>query len=180
MPTPANKRLQHSIQIEVPFHDVDMMEVAWHGHYVKYFEVARCALLDQFNYNYPQMRNSGYAWPVIDLHLRYARPARFGQTITVTATVREWENRLKISYLISDKNGQRLTRGHSIQVAVDMASEEMLYVSPPILMEGGFPPTATPSHAVTATDFHRLTVIDQGPWPAMANENALYQRSETD
>ena len=135
MPTPASKRLQHSIQIEVPFHDVDMMEVAWHGHYVKYFEVARCALLDQFNYNYPQMRNSGYAWPVIDLHLRYARPARFGQTITVTATVREWENRLKISYLISDENGQRLTRGHSIQVAVDMASEEMLYVSPPILLE---------------------------------------------
>ena len=41
-------RLQHSVEIEIPFHDVDMMEVAWHGHYVKYFEIARCALLDQF------------------------------------------------------------------------------------------------------------------------------------
>ena len=44
-------RLQHSVEIEIPFHDVDMMEVAWHGHYVKYFEIARCALLDQFDYN---------------------------------------------------------------------------------------------------------------------------------
>ena len=33
--------------IEVPFHDVDVMRVAWHGHYVKYFEIARCALLDK-------------------------------------------------------------------------------------------------------------------------------------
>ena len=38
--------------IEVPFHDVDTMHVVWHGHYLKYFEVARCKLLDQFNYNY--------------------------------------------------------------------------------------------------------------------------------
>lgn len=38
----------HTAEVEmtVPFHDVDMMEVAWHGHYVKYFELARCALLD--------------------------------------------------------------------------------------------------------------------------------------
>mgnify|MGYP003144842181 CR=1 FL=1 len=128
-------RLQHSVEIEIPFHDVDMMEVAWHGHYVKYFEIARCALLDRFDYNYPQMRDSGYAWPVIDLHLRYARPARFGQRVTVTATVREWENRLKISYLIRDQEGVRLTRGHSIQVAVDVASGEMLYASPPVLLE---------------------------------------------
>ena len=26
-----------SVELEVPFHDVDMMEVAWHGHYVRYF-----------------------------------------------------------------------------------------------------------------------------------------------
>ena len=32
------------IIIRVPFHDVDLMEVVWHGHYAKYFEIARCAL----------------------------------------------------------------------------------------------------------------------------------------
>jgi acyl-CoA thioester hydrolase len=48
---------------EIPFHDVDMM--VWHGHYAKYFEIAR-RLLEQIDYNYPQTRDSGYAWPVID------------------------------------------------------------------------------------------------------------------
>jgi len=125
-----------SIDIQIPFHDVDMMEVVWHGHYAKYFEIARCALLEKINYNYPQMRDSGYAWPVIDLRIRYAKPALFGQIITVSAAVVEWENRLKINYLIIDKHtGSRLTKGTSIQVAVDMASKAMCFESPSILFE---------------------------------------------
>ena len=82
------------------------------------------------------MRDSGYAWPVIDLGIRYAQPAVFGQTITVTAQIVEWENRLKIKYLITDKNsGLRLTKGHSVQVAVDLATKEMCFVSPAVLFE---------------------------------------------
>jgi len=127
---------QTSIDLQIPFHDVDMMEVVWHGHYAKYFEIARCALLDKINYNYPQMRDSGYAWPVIDLGIRYAQPAVFGQTITVRAQIVEWENRLKINYLITDKSsGLRLTKGHSVQVAVKLATREMCFASPAVLFE---------------------------------------------
>lgn len=127
---------QASIDIQIPFHDVDMMEVVWHGHYAKYFEIARCALLDKIDYNYPQMRDSGYAWPVIDLRVRYAQPAVFGQVITVKAEIVEWENRLKIHYLITDKSsGLRLTKGYSVQVAVNMATREMCFVSPDVLFE---------------------------------------------
>lgn len=122
------------VEIEVPFFDVDLMEIVWHGHYVKYFEIARCALLDQLDYNYMQMRDSGYTWPVIDIRLRYVRSAKFRQKIIVHAAIVEWENRLKINYKIVDKEtGARLTRGHSCQVAVEIASEEMCYESPAIL-----------------------------------------------
>lgn len=124
------------VEIEVPFFDVDLMEIVWHGHYVKYFEVARCALLDQIGYNYMQMRESGYAWPIIDLRVRYARPARFGQKLIVQAEIGEWENRLRMNYQVIDKaSGARLTRGHTCQVAVDIASGEMCYESPAILWE---------------------------------------------
>ncbi|ASK32961.1 4-hydroxybenzoyl-CoA thioesterase (plasmid) [Alcanivorax sp. N3-2A] len=131
----SEARLRHSVEVEIPFHDVDMMEVVWHGHYLKYCELARCALLERFDYNYPQMRASGYLWPIIDVRLRYAHPARFGERITVTATVREWHQRLKISYQIHNAHGQRLARGHSVQVAVEIASGEMLYRSPPVLLD---------------------------------------------
>ncbi|WP_047225943.1 acyl-CoA thioesterase [Pseudomonas brassicacearum] len=123
-------------QIVVPFFDVDSMNVVWHGHYVKYLEVARCALLDLIGHNYNDMLASGYAWPVIDLQLRYVRSAVFGQTLTVRASLVEWENRLKINYLISDAaTGERLTRASSVQVAVDVASREMLLASPRVFVQ---------------------------------------------
>ncbi|WP_353738334.1 thioesterase family protein [Porticoccus sp. W117] len=127
---------QAEVVLEIPFHDVDMMEVAWHGHYVKYFEIARCALLDKLDYNYRQMKASGYAWPVIDLHVRYARPAYFGAAIRVLAEIAEYENRLKINYTIFDQaSGARLTKGHTCQVAVDIASREMCFASPQVLYD---------------------------------------------
>lgn len=125
-----------SINLEIPFHDVDAMEVAWHGHYTKYFELARCKLLDQLDYNYPQMRDSGFAWPVIDLHIRYIQALHFQQKITVKAWISEWEIRLRINYLITDSaTGARMTKGHTDQVAIDMRTRELLLVSPPILLQ---------------------------------------------
>lgn len=123
-------------EVQVPFFDVDSMHVVWHGHYVKYLEVARCALLDQLGHNYVQMQASGFAWPVIDLQLRYIRGAQFGQKIIVRADLVEWENRLKIHYLITDATtGERMTRGSSVQVAVEIATREMLLASPRVFVE---------------------------------------------
>ncbi len=118
-------------QIVVPFFDLDPMQVVWHGHYVKYLELARCDLLDQIGYGYQQMFDSGYAWPIIDLRIKYAKPLRFEQKIRVRAKLVEWEYRLKVSYAIFDSDsGERLTRAHTCQIAVDLATEEMCYESP--------------------------------------------------
>jgi len=128
--------LSAEVIVKIPFHDVDAACVAWHGHYIKYFELARCALLDKIDYNYMQMSASGYFWPVIDLQARYIQPVRFQQKIRVRATLKEWENRLLISYLIEDlETSQRLTKGRTIQVAVRMDNGEMQLASPPVLME---------------------------------------------
>lgn len=123
-------------EVLVPFFDIDMMNVVWHGHYIKYLEVARCALLDHLDHNYTQMREAGYAWPVIDLQLRYVRGAVFGQRLNVRASLVEWENRLKINYLITDaETGERLTRATTVQVAVEIASREMQLASPKVFIE---------------------------------------------
>lgn len=124
------------VDMEVQFFDLDPMEIVWHGNYVKYLEVVRCALLDKIGYNYPQMKASGYAWPVVDMHLRYVAPATFGQKIRLRADIVEWENCLKIDYLITDaQSGKRLNRATTTMVAVDIATQEMCFVSPPVLLE---------------------------------------------
>jgi acyl-CoA thioester hydrolase len=124
------------VELQIQFYDLDPMEVVWHGRYVQYLEVARCALFEQIAYNYAQMKASGYAWPIIDLHVRYVAPAVFLQRIKVRATIVEWQNRLKIDYLISDaESGRRLTVATTDQVAVDLANGEMCFASPPILLQ---------------------------------------------
>jgi acyl-CoA thioester hydrolase len=132
----ASGVLHKDVDILVPFYDVDSMSVVWHGHYVKYLEVARCALLDDIGHNYTQMKESGYVWPVIDLQLRYAQAARFGQRLIVRADLVEWQNRLLIHYLIRDAaSGQRMTRASSVQVAVHTASGEMQLESPRVFID---------------------------------------------
>ena len=128
--------MQAEVIIEVPFHDVDAMNVVWHGYYLKYFEIARCKLLDQFDYNYRQMQASGYLWPVIESHVKYVQGIQFQQKIRVRAILKEWETRLKIEYVIFDnETGQRLAKGYTTQVAVDIQSKAMCFQSPKILFE---------------------------------------------
>ena len=124
-----------TIEIRVPFCDLDPLDVVWHGNHVKYFEQARSALLDGIGFNYPEMKASGYSWPVIELFVRYAHPLRFGQRIHVRADLVECESRLRIVYRITDaQTGKRLVKGHTVQVAVEMATGFMSLRSPDALL----------------------------------------------
>jgi acyl-CoA thioester hydrolase len=122
------------IDIKVPFYDVDSMRVVWHGYYVRYLEEARCKLLDEIDYNYVSMEASGYAWPVVDMRLKYVASAYFASNIRVFAFLIEYESRLKIEYEIYDLDSHKiLNKAHTVQVAVDIKSEEMQFESPAIL-----------------------------------------------
>ncbi len=125
-----------SVALSIPFHDVDMMGIVWHGRYAKYLEIARENMLGTIGYEIKQMKASGYAWPVIELNVRYAKPLMFEQKIRVQADLVEIENRMKIAYKIfDDESGCRLTKAYTVQVALDVASGEMLFASPSVLLE---------------------------------------------
>lgn len=128
--------ITHTVEIEIPFYDIDRFNIAWHGHYIKYFEIARCALLSTLSYDYDQMQTSGYFWPVVDLRIKYIKPAKFNQKVLVKASIVEYENRLKIQYIIVDKiTSERLTKAYTIQVAVDVKTNEMCFASPKMLID---------------------------------------------
>lgn len=132
----TDPRFSVEVELTIPFHDVDAMCVVWHGNYFRYFEIAREKLLGKFNYGYREMKASGYLWPVVDTRVKYRGALTFEQTVRVRATLEEVENRLRIGYQIFDADsGKRLTTGYTIQVAVEEGSQELSFVSPPILFE---------------------------------------------
>ena len=128
--------LTTEITLTIPFYDLDPLEIVWHGNYARYFEQARCALLDKIGYNYNAMKESGYSWPVVNLQTKFIRSIHFMQEIVVRATMKEYQNRLRIEYVIMDKqSGKVLTKAETIQVAVHMATRELCLESPEVLLE---------------------------------------------
>jgi acyl-CoA thioester hydrolase len=114
------------------------MQVVWHGNYAKFFELARSALLDRigYNYRYRAMLASGYLWPVVDFSVRYVQAITQEHEIVVSARLVEYENRLRIRYVITDAaSGRRLTKGETVQVAVDAKTRELCFESPPALLD---------------------------------------------
>ncbi|MDC9589160.1 thioesterase family protein [Xenorhabdus sp. XENO-10] len=132
----TDPRFTAEVELTVPFHDADPMGVVWHGNYFRYFEIAREALMNQLNYGYREMSESGYVWPVVDAKIKYRASVLFEQKIRVRATIEEFENRLKIAYQIFDAaSGKKTTVGYTIQVAVSKETQEMSFISPDILFE---------------------------------------------
>lgn len=119
------------VTLEIPFHDVDSMNVAWHGHYYKYFEIARTKLFRDRDCDLQHCYELGYWLPVVDSQCRYILPLTYGMQVRARATLTEWENRLKVSYaLFEAKTGKRLARGSTVQVAVDRESRALCLVTP--------------------------------------------------
>lgn len=131
-----NNALTSSVLMTPSFQDADPMGVVYHGNYFRFFEEARRVMLDKIGYNYRAMEASGYMWPIIDVRVKYIKPIPFDLTVRVEATLTEWENRLKVDYVIYHaETGARLTKGYTMQVAVDIQTEEMCFVSPKALTD---------------------------------------------
>jgi acyl-CoA thioester hydrolase len=124
------------VEVEVPFHDVDLATVVWHGHYLKYFENARWALMDRIGFGLDAMIASGFGWLVVALQVDYLRVSRYGDRLRVRASLVDWENRLTVNYLVTETaSGERIARGQTVQAAVEAATGLLQFTTPPVLLE---------------------------------------------
>jgi acyl-CoA thioester hydrolase len=132
----TSRNLTAEVECTVEFYDVDSMEVVWHGNYIKYFEKARCALLNKIGYGYREMKVSGYAFPVIDLSLKYIKPLYFGDRVRIKAVLDEYENRIRIKYELSHpETGEITTKGVTTQMAYHIATRESRFVCPRVFTD---------------------------------------------
>ena len=132
---PLRIELAATVELTIPFHDCDPAGVAWHGNYFRYFDAARCALLERIDYGYRRMLDSGFVWPIVQADVKYVRPLHYDTRVQVSARLVEWDYRLKLAYEIVEVKGERATTGHTVQVAVDAVTGAMHVGAPAILRE---------------------------------------------
>jgi acyl-CoA thioester hydrolase len=74
---------QVTIEAPIAFCDVDAMGMVWHGHYLRYVELAREALCAARGLSYGAMAAAGILAPLIRLQVDYLQPARLGERVQV-------------------------------------------------------------------------------------------------
>jgi acyl-CoA thioester hydrolase len=115
------------IELEVAFHDVDALHVVWHGHYYKYFELARTALFRSRGLDVPDLVQLGYKLVVIESKCRHTYPLRYGDTFRVSAWFKETEYRLHVAFEIHNLTAERrAAKGHTILATLDPAGNLLL------------------------------------------------------
>lgn len=127
-------------QIRVEFFDVDSMQVVWHGNYVKYLEIARCNLLNAVGYNYQNMKEEGFAFPIVKMELKYIHPSFFGDILDVQVALNRTEilqglqGSLKLYYSLK-KGDTVICKGYSMQACVNLITQSTQYTLPTTFIE---------------------------------------------
>jgi acyl-CoA thioester hydrolase len=100
-------------QVRVRYAETDQMNVVYYGNYAQYFEVGRVESIRQLGYTYKDMEASGVIMPVVELNIRYLRPATYDDLITVKTTIRELPVDHKIEFFqeVFNEQGKLLTSG---------------------------------------------------------------------
>ena len=117
--------------VAIRFNEVDMMGVVWHGAYPVYLEDAREAFGTKFGLSYQLYIDHRTAAPVVDLHLSYRRPLRYGMHPVVRITYRPCAAaKILFDYEIVDADsGDVVLTASSVQVFTDLEGS-LLWDSP--------------------------------------------------
>lgn len=116
-----------SIELTVPFHDVDGLRVVWHGNYFKYLELARTELMRVHRLDVPDLMELGLHMMVVDAHCRYMRPLRYGERVRVTARFGDVDQRIVVFYdLHSVTHDRRVARARTVLVTTTPAGELLM------------------------------------------------------
>ena len=120
---------------EVPFHDVDPLLIVWHGHYFKYFELARTALFRRHGIDGPELLELGYRFVISHSECRHIAPLTYGDRYRVRAWFLDVEHRVHVAYEVFDlTHDRRAARARTELVTMD-ARRTLLLETPRIIRD---------------------------------------------
>lgn len=112
--------LTNHTTIAVRYAETDQMGVVYHANYLVWCEIGRTKLIEDMGFKYADMEKEGVISPVINVNMKYAYPARYGDDVTVTTWIRFYNGlRVVYGYTITNSNGDICLEGTSEHVCVN-------------------------------------------------------------
>ncbi|MBE7177560.1 MAG: acyl-CoA thioesterase [Mucilaginibacter polytrichastri] len=103
-----------STKIRVRYGETDQMGYMYYGNYALYYEVARVEMMRSTGITYRSMEDSGIMLPVLELHVKYLRPAYYDEEITVKVSMDKLPGiKMHLRYELMNEAGQLINTGET-------------------------------------------------------------------
>ena len=126
---------ESTTQIRVRYAETDQMGVVYHSNFFPYFESARAESIRQLGYTYADMEKMGVIMPVVDVHCRYLRPAKYDDLLTIKTMLKELPLHHKIEFLheVFNEAGELLAVGKIILYFMEAKTMRKTTMPAPLL-----------------------------------------------
>ena len=126
----------HEVQLKVPFHDLDPLQIVWHGNYVKYMEDGREAFGKEYDLGYMNFFNAELIVPIVKIDINYKKDLRYEDSILIeTRFVDSPAAKIIFEYKIYNMgNDELVTTGSTTQVFLNK-ERQLLLNTPPMFEE---------------------------------------------
>jgi acyl-CoA thioester hydrolase len=116
-------------EIPIRFSEVDSMNIVWHGNYVKYIEDGREDFGKKHGISYQQVKDFGFAIPIVNLEISYKKSLYHGDSVLVKTTYVPNESaKLIFNYELSDsKTSKIICTATTTQVFLDADNNMQLF-----------------------------------------------------
>jgi len=121
-----------AVNKKVAFHDLDPLQIVWHGNYLKYFDEARFDLFASVGIDlYQYMLEKRFVFPVTRTAVKHIVPLRPFDEFVCRATVTEAQYKIAMKFELLKEDGRVVcARGTSEQLAVKYPEMEMEFAIP--------------------------------------------------
>lgn len=114
---------QHETTLRVRYGETDQMGYVYYGDYAEFLEVGRVEALRSLGFPYRRLEGEGVMLPVHDLAVKYHRPARYDDLVTVRTTINALPSvRIVFTYELRNESGDLLTEASTTLVFVDRST----------------------------------------------------------
>lgn len=111
----------HELKIRVRYGETDQMGYVYYGNYAQYFEMGRVEWLRNLNASYKSMENNGIMLPVLNLNVRYLKPAKYDDLLTLKTTLKKIPSvKIEFDFEVYNEKKELLTTGYTSLVFIDM------------------------------------------------------------
>ncbi len=126
----------HETPLQVRFYEVDSYGMAWHGHYVGWFEAGRNDLSKKYEIDPLHLKEMKLLAPVVELNCQFKLPASFDDLLIIQTTIERTEvAKLIFHYrVLSHESRKVLATGFTTHVLTDLKGN-LLYRVPSEVLE---------------------------------------------